>query len=80
MLIHLFRGPERIFGFTAEADGSNLPPDHGPWTTFKSLEMEEGKPQPGVDVDECIADVGAHGFHLTEAHVRITDRVVPNGS
>jgi hypothetical protein len=29
MLIHLFRGRERIFGFTAEADGSDVPGDYG---------------------------------------------------
>ena len=78
MLIHIFRGPGRIFGFTAAAEGSNLPADYGPWSSFKSLDMEEGKPQPGVDVDDCLADVLAYGFHLTDAHFRITDRAVPN--
>ena len=76
MLIHLFRGPGRIFAATASADGANLPSGYGPWSRFKSIEIEEGTPQPGIDVDECIADVRAHGFHLTDAHVRITDRVV----
>jgi hypothetical protein len=76
MLIHLFRGPGRIFGCTAEADGANLPPDYGPWSSFKSVEMEQGKPLPGVNVDECLADVGTVGFHLTDAHVRITEKAV----
>jgi hypothetical protein len=76
LLIHLFRGPGRIFGCIAADDAGNLPPDYGPWTRFKSLEMEEGRPQPGVDVDECIADVRKYGFHLTDAHVRITDQAV----
>jgi hypothetical protein len=76
LLIHLFRGPGRIFAATAAADGANLPPDYGPWTSFKSLEIEAGKPQPGLDVDACLEDVHAHGFHLTDAHVRITDQAV----
>ena len=76
MLIHLFRGSDRIFAATALPDGANLPPDYGPWTSFKSLEIEPGKPQPGIDVDECLEDVRTHGFHLTDAHVRITDQAV----
>jgi hypothetical protein len=78
LLIHLFRGPERIFGFTEDAGGANLPSDYGPWSHSNSLEMEEGKPQSGVNVGECIKDVRAHGFHITDAHVRITDRAVEN--
>jgi hypothetical protein len=74
MEIHAFRGPGRVFGFTRRPDGGNLPPGFGPWTAFKALDLERGRPQPGVDVDQCIDDLEAHGFHLTDAHVRITDR------
>lgn len=72
--VHLFRGPGRLFGFTAARDGGNLPARLGPWRYFKTVEMRRGGPLPGVDVDDCLADLAAHGLHVTDAHVRITDR------
>jgi hypothetical protein len=74
MQVHLFRGPGRVFGVTASEAGDNLPAAFGPWTAFKSLEMVRGQPQPGVNVDECLDDIDRFGFHLTDAHVRITER------
>jgi hypothetical protein len=72
MQVHIFRGPGRVFGFTADEAGENLPSRYAPWTPFKSLEMIRGEAQPGVNVDECLDDIDAVGFHLTDAHVRIT--------
>ncbi len=74
MQVHLFRGPGRIFGMTADAAGANLPGRFAPWSAFKTVEMTRGEPQPGVNVDECLDDIAAHGFHLTDAHVRITEQ------
>jgi len=72
MQIHLFRGTGRVFGFTESAGGDNLPPRYGPWAAFKSVEMTRDEPMPGVQVNECLDDIAAHGFHLTDAHTRIT--------
>lgn len=74
MLVHMFRGPGRVFGFTADAAGANLPSRYAPWSAFKSAELTKGVTQPGVNVDECLDDIEKHGFHLTDAHVRITDQ------
>jgi hypothetical protein len=71
VLVHIFRGPGRVFGFIANAAEKNLPSRYAPWTPFKSLEMTRGAAQPGVDVDECLDDIEAFGVHLTDAHVRI---------
>jgi len=77
MQIHIFRGPGRVFGFTGDAAGSNLPSQFGPWTTFKTVSLSrEGEPTPGVDTNECLDDIEQYGFHITDAHVRITSRVV----
>jgi hypothetical protein len=77
MTIHIFRGPGRVFGFTNDATGANLPTKFAPWTTFKSIELDRNKPPtPGVNADECLTDIEMHGFHITDAHVRITDTVV----
>lgn len=75
MQVYIFRGPARVFGFTAHAAGENLPARFSPWTAFKALNMVRGQPQPGVDVDECLDDLEVFGFHITDAHVRITENV-----
>jgi hypothetical protein len=76
MLVHTFRGPERIFVITADETGKTLPAAFGPWTAFKTLEINRDEPQAGVNVNECLDDIAAHGFHLTNAHVRITDQAL----
>jgi len=77
MQVHAFKGTARVFGFTEDATGSNLPPQYGPWSPFKTLDMSRGgEPQAGVRIDECLDDIEKHGIHITEAHVRITDRVI----
>ena len=74
--VHIFRGDGRVFGFTPDEEGANLPSGYGDWAPFRVVEMREGEPMPGVDVGLCLADIAAHGFHLTDAHVRITDRAI----
>jgi hypothetical protein len=76
MQVHLFRATGRVFGFTPDSTGANLPADLGEWTPFKAVDMTRGQPMPGVEVDECLDDIEAHGFHMTDAHVRITDQYV----
>ena len=77
MNVHAFRGQGRIFGFTAESTGGNLPAEYGPWVLFKTLDMSRGEePRAAVRTDECLDDLENYGFHLTEAHVRITERVI----
>jgi hypothetical protein len=77
MLIHIFRGPGRVFGFTEDVMGANLPSQFAPWNTFKSIELSrDGEPKAGVNSDECLDDIEKHGFHITDAHVRITESVV----
>jgi len=79
MQVHLFRGPGRVFGFTSDRSGANLPPQFAPWSYFMSVEMRQGEPMTGVDVDECLADMEAFGVHVTDAHVRITEQAVQQG-
>lgn len=74
--VHLFRGPDRVFGFTRDESGKNLPIQFAPWTHFKSVEIHAGRPMPGVEVDECLADLGAYGVHITDAHRRITEEAL----
>jgi len=74
MQVHIFRGPGRIFGVTCDATGANLPSRYAPWNSFKTIEMKRGEEIPGVNTDECLDDIERFGHHLTDAHVRITER------
>lgn len=76
MQVHIFRGPGRIFAFTADATGANLPARYAPWTVFKAVEMLAGEAMPGVRVDECLQDLERFGVHITDAHARITEQTL----
>ena len=73
MQVHTFRGHGRVFGFTLDETGANLPARFGPWQSFKTIKLDRaGERVPGVNTGECLDDIEKHGFHLTHAHVRIT--------
>lgn len=79
MEVYAFRGgKERVFAFTPDRTGANLPAQLGPWSLFKTLEIQRGDeaPRGAFNVDECFDDMERYGFHITEAHVRITESVV----
>lgn len=74
MLVYIFRGPGRVFGFTTDESGMNLPMKFAPWASFKSVILSRNIKTPGVDANACLDDIGNHGFHITDAHVRITEQ------
>lgn len=73
MRVNMFKGPGRVFAFTANPEGTNLPPKYAPWTAFKAIELQKDVPTPGVDVNDCLEDLEKYGIHVTDAHVRITE-------
>ncbi len=76
MQVHIFRGPGRVFGVTPDESGANLPARFAPWGMFKSVTLSRDVATPGLDANDCLDDIEKHGFHVTDAHVRITDTVV----
>jgi hypothetical protein len=77
MQVHIFRGTGRIFGVTQDATGANLPSQCAPWNAFKAIDLSrDGQPTPGVDARECLDDIEKYGFHVTDAHVRITESLI----
>jgi hypothetical protein len=76
MQVHIFRSTGRIFGVTANAEGANLPSRFSPWAPFKTVELNRNVPTPGLNAAECLDDIEKYGFHVTDAHVRITESVV----
>jgi len=76
MQVHIFRGAGRIFAFTAQPSGENLPSKYAPWSEFKTIELHKGEHTPGVDADECLSDIEAYGIHVTDAHARITEDAI----
>jgi len=75
MQVYIFRSVGRVFGFTQTASGDNLPSKFSPWTAFKTIELKRGVETPGVNAAECLDDIERYGFHITDAHVRITQSV-----
>jgi hypothetical protein len=66
-----------VFGFTGVATGDNLPSKFAPWTPFKAIELKsDGVSTAGVNAADCLDDIEKYGFHITDAHVRITGSVV----
>jgi hypothetical protein len=77
MQVRIFRGPGRVFGCTENATGDNLSSQYGPWSSFKSIPLtRDGKPTPEIYAHECLDDIEKYGFHLTDAHVRITEKAI----
>jgi hypothetical protein len=76
MHVYIFRGVGRVFGVLAANDVTRLPAVYGPWTAFKEIDLQRGVATPGLNVDECLDDLEKHGMHLTDAHVRITEKHV----
>ena len=75
--IHIFRGKDQIFGFTADPEGFNLPSSHGPWRIFRIVSLSRGgRPFPGVQIESCLNDIEKHGVHVTDTQIRITDIVI----
>lgn len=76
MQVHIFKGPGRVFAFAADSSGANLPAKYAPWAAFKTVELQKDASIPGVDVNDCLRDLEAHGVHVTDAHVRITEEAI----
>ena len=66
-----------MFGCTEDVTGGNLPSHFAPWSAFKSVELSrDGESTPGLDAGECLDDIEKYGFHITDAHVRITETAI----
>lgn len=76
MQAHVFRGPGRVFAVTIDPTGANLPTKYAPWTVFKTIQLQEDTPTPGVDANDCLRDLEAYGVHITDAHIRITEDAI----
>ena len=76
MQVHIFRGTGHVFAFVLSDSPDNLPEQYGPWAPFRTIEVVRGEAQQSFNADECLDDLAQHGIHVTDAHVRITDKVV----
>jgi hypothetical protein len=67
MRVHIFRGPaDHLYGFTADETGTNLPADVGPWTYWKTIEINRGGQTlfSSFDVDEILDGLERDGHHI----------------
>lgn len=77
MKVYVFSAPKRVFGFTENVGGVNLPTQLGPWKAFTELDMNRGEtPRIGVSTDEALDDLEKKGYHLVETKIVVTEKVV----
>jgi hypothetical protein len=78
MYVYVFKGTNRLLGFTTNSSGENLPTGRGPWVLTNRLDMSrEDDPRPIVQTVECLDDIEMHGYHITDGYRRVTDLLEP---
>lgn len=76
MMVFVFKSTQnpKVYGFTVDATGANLPGEQGPWVPFKSIEMKAGeKGRIGVDTDAVLMGIADNGYYLTAAAVKFEE-------
>lgn len=73
-----FMTESRLSGLpnTGDTEGTILPVDHGLWLAVKSVDLVGGQMHPCVDADQCVDEIEQYGFHVTDAHVHITEQAL----
>lgn len=66
MLVHVFSGPGRLCGFTADEADAALPSTFGPWTFLKLMDVTRDVAAVGIDSNLCLEDIQRHGFHIAD--------------
>ena len=78
MYVYVFKGTNRLLGFTTNSSGDNLPTGQGPWILANRLNMSrEDDPRPIVHTTACLDDIEMYGFHITDGQRRVTDSLEP---
>ena len=55
MKVYIFQGSGNYYGFTTKDDASDLDPSKGPWSLFKTQDMNRGEPpRIGISTDEVL--------------------------
>ncbi|WP_137044683.1 hypothetical protein [Pseudolabrys sp. FHR47] len=73
MKVYVFNSTisSKVYGFTGDASGANLPTEQGPWKPFKSLEMNPGETaRVGVNTDAVLMGIHDKGYYLTAAEIK----------
>jgi len=72
MQVNVFKGRGNWYGFTATWDAADLPIDHGPWTLWKSLDMNRGEtPRWGISTDAVLDAIQKGGTFATETRIEV---------
>ena len=72
MLVHVFRGGRPDFRLYAKRNGGEPAGTLWALDRVQNARDEQRSGSTGMTVDACQDDIDAYGFHLTDAHVRIT--------
>ncbi len=76
MIVYAFNSTQnpKVYGFTADASGANLPDDQAPWIPVKSMEMLPGEPSRiGLDAHAVLMGIADNGYYVTAAEINISE-------
>lgn len=74
MRIYIFKSSTpKLYGFTPDQTGFNLPADGGPWTLLKTSDANPNDgPRIGISSQAILEGVRQQGYHLGLFEVRTT--------
>jgi hypothetical protein len=74
-MVNVFNGQGNRHAFTDSSDAAVLPPEHGPWTYSKSLDMNRGEePRIGVPSDDVLDAIESGKTYLIEEKAQVTQK------
>jgi hypothetical protein len=81
--LHVFHdGNFRLYGFTEDRSGGNLPTQLAPqgWKLLNTIEIHPGEgPRAGMDVEDIQAEIRKHGFCVKKDAISVRHFQVPAG-
>ena len=68
----------RVYGFTLDRTGGNLPAAFAPWRKHGEHDVNPGDgPRIGVHTDAILDGIKRDGFHLAAIEIKVTEKIVP---
>jgi hypothetical protein len=72
MRVNVFKGRGNWYAFAASNDGLALPPENGPWVSWKILDMNRGEaPRLGISTDEVLEAIQDRKAYLIDMKTEV---------
>ncbi len=74
MLVYVFKSFDGVYGFTKSETGENLPSNCAPWTSFKSIQLNEhDAPRFGLKAPEAMKIIDRDGYYLSKISIKFEE-------